>query len=85
PLIDGATEPENVRRLGRMGREIALADLVPGDIVLLAAGDMIPADVRILVAKDLFVSQSALTGEALPVEKFAHPCQTGGSGGSGGS
>ncbi|WP_331693957.1 magnesium-translocating P-type ATPase [Pandoraea sputorum] len=85
PLIDGATEPENVRRLGRMGCEIALADLVPGDIVLLAAGDMIPADVRILVAKDLFVSQSALTGEALPVEKFAHPCQTGGSGGSGGS
>ncbi|VVE78071.1 magnesium-translocating P-type ATPase [Pandoraea sputorum] len=85
PLIDGATEPENVRRLGRMGREIALADLVPGDIVLLAAGDMIPADVRILAAKDLFVSQSALTGEALPVEKFAHPCQTGGSGGSGGS
>ncbi|MCE4063137.1 magnesium-translocating P-type ATPase [Pandoraea sputorum] len=81
PLIDGATEPENVRRLGRMGREIALADLVPGDIVLLAAGDMIPADVRILTAKDLFVSQSALTGEALPVEKFAHPCQTGGSGG----
>ncbi|VVE83208.1 magnesium-translocating P-type ATPase [Pandoraea sputorum] len=85
PLIDGATEPENVRRLGRMGREIALADLVPGDIVLLAAGDMIPADVRILTAKDLFVSQSALTGEALPVEKFAHPCETGGSGGGGGS
>ena len=72
-------EPENVRRLGRQGREIPLAELVPGDIVLLAAGDMIPADVRILTAKDLFVSQSALTGEALPVEKFAHPCETGGS------
>ncbi|MBN9116195.1 MAG: magnesium-translocating P-type ATPase, partial [Pandoraea sp.] len=61
-------EADHVRRLGRMGREIALAELVPGDIVLLAAGDMIPADVRILAAKDLFVSQSALTGEALPVE-----------------
>ncbi|MFJ2992689.1 magnesium-translocating P-type ATPase [Pandoraea sp. NPDC087047] len=78
----GMGEAENMRRLGRMGREIPLAELVPGDIVLLAAGDMIPADVRILAAKDLFVSQSALTGEALPVEKFAHPCQAGGAGGS---
>ncbi len=43
--------------------------LVPGDVVVLAAGDMIPADVRVLSAKDLFVSQGALTGESLPVEK----------------
>jgi Mg2+-importing ATPase len=42
---------------------------VPGDIVSLSAGDMIPADVRVLSAKDLFINQSALTGEALPVEK----------------
>src|ERR1700731_1499449 len=34
---------------------------------------MIPADVRVISAKDLFVSQSALTGESLPVEKFATP------------
>ena len=39
-------------------------------MVRLAAGDMIPADVRILQAKDLFVSQSSLTGESEPVEKF---------------
>src|SRR6267378_3611156 len=51
--------------------EIALKKLVPGDVVLLSAGDMIPADVRLLSAKDLFVSQSAMTGESLPVEKFA--------------
>src|SRR5690348_5023874 len=50
-------------------REIPLDELVPGDIVYLSAGDMIPADVRLLTAKDLFVGQSALTGEALPVEK----------------
>ena len=50
-------------------REIAMHELVPGDIVYLSAGDMIPADVRLLVAKDVFVSQSALTGEAVPVEK----------------
>jgi Mg2+-importing ATPase len=44
-------------------------ELVPGDIVLLAAGDMIPADVRLLTAKDLFLNQAALTGESMPVEK----------------
>ncbi|RCX10200.1 magnesium-translocating P-type ATPase [Extensimonas vulgaris] len=51
--------------------EVPMAELVPGDIVLLSAGDMIPADCRILSAKDLFVSQAAMTGESLPVEKFA--------------
>jgi Mg2+-importing ATPase len=50
--------------------ELPIRELVPGDIVLLSAGDLIPADIRILTAKDLFVSQSALTGESLPVEKF---------------
>jgi Mg2+-importing ATPase len=51
-------------------QEIAIAQLVPGDVVALAAGDMIPADVRIVTAKDLFVVQSSLTGESFPVEKF---------------
>jgi Mg2+-importing ATPase len=51
-------------------RELPIEALVPGDIVFLSAGDMIPADVRFLGTKDLFVSQSALTGESLPVEKI---------------
>jgi len=50
-------------------REVPLRDIVPGDVIVLTAGDMIPADVRLLAAKDLFVSQSSLTGESLPVEK----------------
>ncbi|MFA5041362.1 MAG: magnesium-translocating P-type ATPase [Bdellovibrionales bacterium] len=50
--------------------EIPIADLVPGDIVWLSAGDIIPADVRILSARDLFLNQSPLTGESMPVEKF---------------
>ena len=50
--------------------EIAIQYLVPGDVILLSAGDMIPADCRILSAKDLFVSQAAMTGESMPVEKF---------------
>ena len=50
--------------------EMPIKRLVPGDIILLSAGDMLPADVRLLSAKDLFVSQAAMTGESLPVEKF---------------
>ncbi|MDR3085946.1 MAG: HAD-IC family P-type ATPase, partial [Christensenellaceae bacterium] len=51
-------------------REIPLDEIVVGDLVYLAAGDIIPADLRILTAKDLFISQSSLTGESEPVEKF---------------
>ncbi|HVB56748.1 MAG TPA: magnesium-translocating P-type ATPase [Candidatus Acidoferrales bacterium] len=54
-------------------KEIPLRDLVPGDVVRLAAGDMIPGDVRLLSSKDVFVSQGSLTGESLPVEKFHDP------------
>ncbi|MEV0672525.1 magnesium-translocating P-type ATPase [Mycobacterium sp. NPDC050441] len=50
--------------------EIPMAQIVTGDIVQLSAGDMIPADIRLLESRDLFVSQAALTGEALPVEKY---------------
>jgi Mg2+-importing ATPase len=52
-------------------QEVALRDVVPGDLVVLSAGDMIPADCRVMSARDLFVGQAALTGESLPVEKFA--------------
>ena len=51
--------------------ELDIKDIVPGDIIHLSAGDMIPADCRIINAKDLFVIQSALTGESLPIEKKA--------------
>ena len=54
-------------------QERASETLVPGDIVRLSAGDMIPADLRLLASKNLFVDQSALTGEAMPCEKSAHP------------
>lgn len=50
--------------------EIDLQDVVPGDIIFLSAGDMIPADVRLISSRDLFVSQSALSGEAMPIEKY---------------
>ena len=50
-------------------REIPVAELVPGDIILLAAGDLVPGDGRIVESKDFFVNQSLLTGEPYPVEK----------------
>ena len=63
----------NTATLVRDGKEaeVSLKMLVPGDIIQLAAGDMVPADVRVLSAKDLFLNQSALTGESLPVERKA--------------
>ncbi len=58
----------NVVRDGR-SREIDVAALVPGDVVLLSAGSLVPADGVLLQAQDLFVQQSVLTGESYPVEK----------------
>jgi P-type Mg2+ transporter len=65
----------NTATLVRDGKELEtpLKMLAPGDIIRLAAGDMAPADVRVLSAKDLFMDQTALTGEAMPVEKKADP------------
>lgn len=49
--------------------EIAAADLVPGDVVLLEAGNIIPADIRFFEAHQIKVDESALTGESHNVEK----------------
>lgn len=55
----------------RGGAEVPepVENLVPGDVVRLAAGDLVPADCRLIEARDLFVNQAALTGEAYPAEK----------------
>ncbi len=49
--------------------QVALENLVPGDIIELSAGNIVPADVRIISSENLLVNQSSLTGEALPIEK----------------
>ncbi|GAC1660367.1 MAG: magnesium-translocating P-type ATPase [Ktedonobacteraceae bacterium] len=46
-------------------------DLVPGDMIRLAAGDLVPADARLVQSTDLHIQQAALTGESLPVDKNA--------------
>lgn len=48
---------------------LAVSQVVPGDVVLLAAGDLIPGDARVIESCDFFVRQSLLTGESYPVEK----------------
>ncbi len=60
-----------VLRDGQWGEQ-SRRDLVPGDIVRLAAGDLVPADARLLASRDLHLQQAALTGESAPVEKFAN-------------
>ena len=70
-LLGMITTTCTVDREEEKKQEIPLVEAVVGDIIHLSAGDMIPADVRIIEAKDLFISQSALTGESEPVEKFA--------------
>ncbi|MDW9380129.1 magnesium-translocating P-type ATPase [Chryseobacterium sp. JV558] len=62
-----------IKRKFNESEEIEITEVVPGDLVILSAGDMVPADCRILKSKDLFISESILTGEALPVEKNALP------------
>lgn len=59
----------------RDGHEVELPaeELVPGDVVLLAAGDKVPADLRLLQAKNLQAEEAALTGESVPVTKAIDP------------
>ncbi len=58
-----------VLRDGRQ-EDIPIADIVPGDIVILTAGDAIPGDCMVLESTDLFVDEATLTGETYPVEKM---------------
>lgn len=56
---------------GGTARMIHSADLVRGDLVLVAAGDRIPADCSLIEASDVAVDESMLSGESQPVSK--HP------------
>lgn len=62
---------QTLGRVVRDGRErtVPSAELVPGDLVLLATGDKVPADMRLVRVGELRVDESALTGESAPVTK----------------
>jgi len=77
---------EALRRLGvakararREGAvlEVAAAELVPGDIVLLDGGDVVSADLRLVEASRLQADESTLTGESTPVGKHVAPLSAG--------
>jgi magnesium-transporting ATPase (P-type) len=59
----------------RDGRErrVAALDLVPGDLVRLAAGDVAPADCVLCSSDNLTLDLSAVTGESVPVVCDAAP------------
>ena len=57
-----------VLRDGRLQR-IAAEQLVPGDVIEVAAGRHVPADARVLAAANAQVDEAALTGESMPVDK----------------
>jgi cation-transporting ATPase F len=52
-------------------------ELTLGDVVHLQSGDKVPADVRLFEVRNLQVDESALTGEAVPVEKKTDPSTAG--------
>ena len=54
---------------GGKENELPVEQVVPGDIIVLAAGDIIPADSLLLESKELFIDEAAFTGETFPVEK----------------
>ena len=54
---------------GGCKQRLSSTQLVPGDVVLLAAGDKVPADLRLFRAKDLQAIEAALTGESTAVAK----------------
>ena len=58
---------------------IPARELVPGDIIRIRLGDIVPADVKLVKGDYALVDESALTGESLPVEKYAENLAYGGS------
>ncbi len=69
-LLKMVSVTTNICRDGK-NQELATSEVVPGDIINLAAGDMVPADMKLIKSKDLFCSSSSLNGESNPVEKIA--------------
>ncbi|MGN6100715.1 MAG: cation-translocating P-type ATPase, partial [Devosia sp.] len=55
-------------------RDIPVAAIVPGDIVMLRGGDLVPADGLVLESEGALADEATLTGEPYPVEKRAGAC-----------
>ncbi len=64
-------EPVALVRRDTRQQEIAVEEVVPGDIILLQSGRRVPADARLVEAYGISMDESSLTGESAPVEKSA--------------
>ncbi|MEX1154116.1 HAD-IC family P-type ATPase [Parvibaculum sp.] len=75
--IRGMIDPQ--ASVVRGGRRVTVKaqEVVPGDVVMLAAGDRVPADLRLLGGRNLRVDEAALTGESVPVDKAVAPVDAG--------
>jgi len=69
-LRDQIAPTAEVLRDGKW-QDLQRREVVRGDIVRMAAGCLVPADARLIESRDLHLQQAALTGESVPVEKFA--------------
>jgi len=67
-IHDLAPPQARVVRQGQRGT-VPVAELVPGDVVLLEPGDRVPADLRLVTAQGLLVDEAILTGESAVAEK----------------
>jgi Ca2+-transporting ATPase len=74
-LVQSVTAEATVIRDGQKVR-LNSRELVPGDLVLLTSGDKVPADMRLVSVRNLQVSEAALTGESVPVQKVTEPLAT---------
>src|SRR5690606_14293531 len=70
------TPTTTVRRDGHL-QIVPVAELVPGDVLMLNAGDVVAADARVGLAHGLQVDESALTGESVAADKLAEPVASG--------
>ncbi len=70
-MLKSLAAPQSVVIRGGKRKRIKTSDIVPGDIICLAAGDIVPADARIIESSGVKTQESALTGESMPNEKNA--------------
>lgn len=63
-----AAQEAIVLRNGK-SKEVAVKEIVKGDVVILEAGDIVPADARLFEVNGLKTEEAALTGESEPVAK----------------
>jgi len=58
-------------------QRVAAAEVVPGDVLVLAEGDAVSADARLVEVASLSVAEASLTGESEPVLKDVTPVTPG--------